>query len=128
MMLALGRLMTRELVLVVMLKLVPAVPVETLAIKLVGITFKDLMLLEASVITTWEAEVEAMTTLPEGVTWKKEAPEVEATAKTGRVWAEVEATTKREAPAGVEELMIKLLAVLSQRKLEEDWVLEAAVA
>ena len=59
---------------------------------------------------------------------KKEAPVVEATAKMGKTWEEVEATTYREAPAGVEVLISKDLAVLSQRKLAEEAVEEAAVA
>ena len=60
-------------------------------------------------------------------TLRKEEPEVEATTKIGRVWEEVEATTKSVAPAGVLELMIKDLAVLSQRKLAEPAVVEAPV-
>jgi hypothetical protein len=84
-MMLVGRLMTKALVVVEMLKTSPAVVVETLAMMLVGTTFKDLMLLEASVIRIWEAEVEAMMTLPEGVTWKKDRPEVEDIWKIGNV-------------------------------------------
>jgi hypothetical protein len=45
----------------------------------------------------------------------------------GRVWEDEEATTKRDAPTGVEELMVKDLAVLSQRKLAEPAVVLAPV-
>jgi hypothetical protein len=123
---ALGRLITKALVEVVMLKALPVVPVETLAMMLVGTTFKDLMLLAASVIKTWEAEVEAMMTLPEGVIWKKLLPEVEAAKKTGRVWEEEEAVRAKVA-AGVELLRVKVCWVLCQRKLAEPEVVEAAV-
>src|SRR4051812_35481 len=64
-------------------------------------------------------------TLPLVVTAKKEAPEVEAMAKIGIVWVEVEATRNKVPPLGVEELIIKDLTVLSQRKLEEPEVEEA---
>ena len=99
---------------------------ETLATMLVGTTFKDLMWCDASVINTWEAEVEAMTTLPEGVTWKKATPEVEATWKTGKVWEELEAVKERVA-AGVELLIVKVCWVLCHRKLADPAVVEAAV-
>ena len=59
---------------------------------------------------------------------KKLLPLVEATVRIGKVWAEVEAAINRVAPVGVLELMIKALAVLSQRKLLEPAVLDAAVA
>jgi hypothetical protein len=52
-------------------------------------------------------------------TLMKDVPEVEATTNIGSVWVEVEATTYKLAPAGVVVLIIKLLTVLSQRKLEE---------
>lgn len=51
---------------------------------------------------------------------------MEATTKIGSVCADVEATTRKVALTGVEELMIKLLAVLSQRKFEEPVVVVAA--
>jgi hypothetical protein len=94
------------------------VVVETLVIML----FTIKLLLEArlwlaSVTTKDEAERVATCTLPRGETWKKLEPDVEATAKMGKTWEEVEATTYRDAAAGVEELMVKDLAVLSQRKL-----------
>jgi hypothetical protein len=103
-----GMLTTKALVEVEMEKTsLTAVVVETLAMMLVGTTFKDLMLFEASVITNWEAEVEAIMTLPEGVIWKKDTPEVEAAKKIGRVWFTEEAVRAKVA-AGVEELMVKV--------------------
>jgi len=81
----------------------------------------------ASVVTRELAVKVAMLTLPRAVTWKKLAPVVEATVKMGRVWAEVEAAMVKVPPVGVEELMIKLLAALSQRKEAEPDVVEAAV-
>ena len=127
-MVAMGRLMTRELVEVVMLKILPAVPVETLEIMLLmtKVELEDRFLL-ASVVTRELAVKVAMLTLPRAVTWKKLAPVVEATVKMGRVWAEVEAAMVKVPPVGVEELMIKLLAALSQRKEAEPDVVEAAV-
>ena len=83
---AVGRLMTKALVLVVMLKMLPAVPVETLLIMLLTIKLElEERLLLASVVTKELAVKVATLTLPTAVTWKKEAPLVEATAKTGRV-------------------------------------------
>ena len=89
-----GRLRVRELLEVEMLKMLPAVPVETLPIILLT-TIPELeeRFLEASVTTREEAVRVETFTFPKGVTWKKEAPDVEATAKIGKVWAEVEATT-----------------------------------
>jgi hypothetical protein len=57
---------------------------------------------------------------------RKEEPVTEATWKIGRTWAEVEATTSKVAATGVEELIIKDLAVLSHRKLEVPAVVVAA--
>lgn len=65
--------------------------------------------------------------VPAAETLRKLAPVVEATTKMGKAWVVVEATTSKLAPAGVEELMVKLLAVLSQRKLEEEEVVVGAV-
>ena len=97
-MLALGRLMTRELEVVEMLKLLPAVPVETLEISLTEPKPKEEVAMEerfllASAKTKEEAVRVEMLTLPNAVTWKKLAPVVEETCKIGSVWAEVEATT-----------------------------------
>ena len=103
------------------------VVVETLAIMLVGTTFKDLMLLLVSVMTTWLAVVEAIITLPEGVTWKKDTPELEATNRTGRV-CKTEEAVKAKVAAGVELLMVRVCGVLCQRKLAEPAVVLAAVA
>ena len=58
---------------------------------------------------------------------RKEAPEVEATTKIGRVWEEEEAWTTKE-PLGVVEFMPKDWGVLSQIKLLLPAVLEAPVA
>ena len=55
---------------------------------------------------------------PEGSTAKKLLPEVEATFRIGRVWAEVEACTTK-VPQGVELLMPNSWLVLIQAKLEE---------
>ena len=126
--LALGRFMTKALMVVVMLKLLPVVPVETLAIML--LTIRELLadkFLLASVVTRELAERVAILTLPRAVTWKKLAPDVEATAKIGRVWEELEAATNRVPPDGVEELIIKDLVVLSQRKLAVPVVVVAAL-
>src|SRR6185295_2677462 len=127
-MVAMGRLMTRELVEVVMLKILPAVPVETLEIMLLmtKVELEDRCLL-ASVVTRELTVKVARWTLPRAVTWKKLAPVVEGPVKMGRVWAEVEAAMVKVPPVGVEELMIKLLAALSQRKEAEPDVVEAAV-
>ena len=88
--LAVGRLMTKELVEVVMLKMLPAVPVETLLMLLTVPKPKeevaiDIKFLLASVKTRELVLKVAMLTLPRGETWKKEEPEVEATAKMGKV-------------------------------------------
>ena len=71
--------------------------------------------------------MEAIITLPEGVTWKKETPEVEATWRTGRVWTTEEAV-KDKVAAGVAELIVRVCGVLCHRKLAEPAVVEAAVA
>ena len=145
-MLALGRLMTRELVEVVMLKLLPAVPVETLLMlltepkpkeevameerfllasaktKLLAVKVGMLMLpravterialpveelrfnrlmeaLEAlPAMESWASGVVVlMPMLPPAVTVKYCLPVVEATANTGKVWAEEEACTTKVA-------------------------------
>ena len=61
------------------------VVVETLAIMLVGTTFKDLTLFKASVISTWEAEVVARLRLPMLSTLNKVEPEEEAKLKRFKV-------------------------------------------
>ena len=94
-MLAMGRLMTRALVEVVMLKMLPALPVETLLMMLLMLRLEEARFLLASVITRELAVRVAMLTLPKAETWKKEAPVVEATVKSGKVWTEVEATMVR---------------------------------
>ena len=58
-------------------------------------------------------------TLPLTATVKKEAPVVEEICKIGSVWADVDATIVTVPPVGVEELIIKDLAVLSHKKLDE---------
>jgi hypothetical protein len=131
-MVEMGKLMTKLLVEVVMLKMLPAVPVETLLMLLTVPKPKeevaiDIKFLLASVKTRELVERVAMLTLPRGVIWKKLEPDVEATAKMGKTWEEVEATTYREAPAGVEVLIKRDLAVLSQRKEAEPAVVEAPV-
>src|SRR6185295_6784483 len=122
-MLALGRLMTRELVEVVMLKLLPAVPVETLLMLLAEpkpkaeVAMEERFLLASAKTKLLAVRVEILT-LPRVETEKKEAPEVEAMVKTGQVWAELEAWTTKEA-VGVEEFMPWAWVVLIQTKLAE---------
>jgi hypothetical protein len=71
---------------------------------------------------------ELMVVEPLTATLMNDWPEVEAMTKIGKVWVEAEATTYRLAPAGVEVLIIKLLTVLSHRKLADDCVLDAPLA
>src|SRR5437660_67234 len=73
--------MTKALLVVEMLKLLPAVPVETLAMTLLGTTFRDFKLPLASTWTKVELVKVAIWTLPWAVTWKKEEPEEEARTK-----------------------------------------------
>ena len=85
-MLEVGRLITRELVEVVMLKMLPAVPVETLLMLLTEPKPKeevaiDIKFLLASVKTRELVERVAMLTLPKGVTERMVAPLEEATTK-----------------------------------------------
>ena len=123
-----GRFRVRELVVVEILKILPVVPVEMFWLSriLLMVRLEEARFLLASVMTREEAVRVARLTLPSGVTLKNEPPLVEATAKMGKVWAEVEATTYREAPAGVEVLINKDLALLSQRKLAVPLVVVAA--
>jgi hypothetical protein len=80
-----GRFMVRELVVVEMLKMLPAVPVETVAMMLARGKEATERFLLASVTTREEAVRVAMFMLPRGVMAKKEDPLVEATVKIGRV-------------------------------------------
>jgi hypothetical protein len=82
----------------------------------------------AFVDLTGRAEVrEEMVVEPLVATDRKEAPEVEATVKIGKVWAEEEAWTTKEA-WGVVELMPKLWEEFNQTKLLLPAVVLAAVA
>ena len=90
-------------------------------------TPEEVKFLDASVNSTEEAVSVAMLTLPKALTWKKDAPVVDATTRIGKVCAEVDAAINKLPPVGVDELIIKDLAVLSQRKLVEPAVVDAAV-
>ena len=81
--------MTREFVDVEMLKMFPAVPVETLLIMLLTVMADEAKFLLASVTTKEEAVRVAMLRLPKAETWKKEVPEEEATVKSAEVCDEV---------------------------------------
>ena len=76
---AIGKLIIRELVEVLMLKILPAVPVETLEIKLLIFIFDEAKFLLASVTTRLLAVKVAMLTLPMEEICKKLEPEEEAT-------------------------------------------------
>ena len=94
-MLALGRLMTKALVEVVMLKMLPAVPVETLAIILFKTMAEEARFLLTSVTTREETLKVARLRLPAAVTESKTAWLEEATWKTSKVGeVEVPSTTK----------------------------------
>src|SRR5207249_590365 len=91
-----GRLMTRELVVVEMLKMLPAVPVLTFWITLLMLMLEEAKFLEASVTTKELAVKVAMLTLFKLVICKA-TPEVEATAKMGRLGLEEVPWTARVA-------------------------------
>ena len=76
-----GRLSVRLLVVVLRLKMLPAVPVETVAMMLLSGKAETERFLLASVTTREEAVKVAMLTLPLAVTWKSEEPEEELTLK-----------------------------------------------
>ena len=102
--------------------LTPRIPVTSLPAKLIAPTLSSPPADLTGPVAKDDRLVE-----PTALILKKAAPEVEATAKIGIVWAAEVATTYRLAPAGVEVLMIKAFAVLSQRKLVEPAVVEAPV-
>ena len=99
-------------------------PVTSLEPRLIALLNKA----PAVVLLTGRADDRlAMVVEPLVATDRKETPEVEATTKIGRVWAEEEAWTTKE-PLGVVEFMPKDWGVLSQTKLADEAVLEAPVA
>ena len=84
-MLAVGKLMVKLLVVVEMLKILPAVPVETLAMMLLMFKLEEAKFLLPSVMTKLLGVKVAMLTLPKAVTWKMEVELLEATLKGFRV-------------------------------------------
>jgi len=84
-MLAVGKLMVKLLVVVEMLKILPAVPVETLAMMLLMFKLEEAKFLLPSVMTKLLGVKVAMLTLPKAVTWNMEVELLEATLKGFRV-------------------------------------------
>ena len=126
----LGRLMTKALVEVVMLKLLPSVPVETLAIMLLTIRLElEERFLLASVVTRELAVKVAILRLPEGVTDRMIEPEEEATTK--MVLAVLVGATTLKAAAAVVVLIpmlplaktVKIVALDEEAtvKIGRDW-------
>jgi len=88
-----GRVRLNWLLLMEALNRLPEVEVLTEVTMLPMVKLEEDKFLLASVTTKEEAERVAMLMLPAGVIWKKEDPEVEATAKIGKLWEPEEATT-----------------------------------
>ena len=86
---ATGMLITRELVLVVMLKMLPAVPVETFWMMLATVMLEEERFFEASVTTRELADKVAMLMLPRAVTVSIPVPVEDA--KDKRLTVELEA-------------------------------------
>ena len=89
-----GRLMTREFVDVEMLKMLPAVPVETVVIMLLMVRLEEARFLLASVTTKEEAVRVAMLTLPKLSMFTKLVPLEFWKEAIAAVWVEVALTTK----------------------------------
>ena len=114
---AVGRFSTKALVEVVMLKILPAVPVETLAIMLLTGIAEELRFLEASVTTREEAVKVAILMLLALVTCRARMPVEEATLNKSRPgWVEVPCTIK-VAEAVVVPIRIEPLFLTENREM-----------